>query len=422
MVFWSWQSDSDPATNRNLIEDALKRALKAVRRESAGIEPVLDRDTTGLSGSPDISDSIFAKIASADILVADVTIINPHAKKPTSNPNVLIELGFAAATLGWDRIILVQNTAHGSPPKLPFDLRGRRVVPYQCASGSSDRAQAKTNLQGRLTSALRDALVMPKHSVYAGDTVPLWWGQWHLGLGEAAHGGSLFITDVGPEGFRFNVTVYHGSHTGDVAGFARLMAPNYAYARIGSENRDEICEITFRRRLDAGHRRIEMDEYGDCYHHHGMGVHFAGTFVRTPERLFDGGVLDEIDLQNLYRITGPYYADLSQRFQGLSDGENLDDFNASVTIGSVRGLYTIMEGIVMRSPGGDLWTAFIDGNVVRYFTTVPSSANKRPKTIEHWRERFIDKPVVHHSVSIAHPRTRLRPNIASPSSRDMGDK
>ena len=80
IVFYSWQSDSPSATNRNLIEDALSRAVRAIRRDDAAtVEPVVDRDTAGIPGAPAIADSIYAKIAEADVFVADVTIVNPTA-------------------------------------------------------------------------------------------------------------------------------------------------------------------------------------------------------------------------------------------------------------------------------------------------------------------------------------------------------
>lgn len=78
-VFYSWQSDLPSKQNRNLIEDALTRALRSIRRdETETIDPVLDRDTSGTPGSPAISDTIFRKISAADIFIADVSIIN-HA-------------------------------------------------------------------------------------------------------------------------------------------------------------------------------------------------------------------------------------------------------------------------------------------------------------------------------------------------------
>jgi len=150
----------------------------------------------------------------------------------------------------------------------------------------------------------------------------------------------------------------------------------------------------FRRSTRDGRRVIDMEESGDCYHYHGMGVHFTGTFVRAREALFDGGVVDEIGLQSLHSIAGDYYDDLSRCFQSLGETHNLDTFSAIATIGGVRGLYTIMEAIMLRSASGELWAAFIDGDVVRYFTTNPNFARELPVTIEKWRERFHSKPVI----------------------------
>jgi hypothetical protein len=99
VVFYSWQSDSPTAIHRNLVEDALSRAVRAIRRDdTATVEPVVDRDTAGVPGSPAIADSIYAKIAEADVFVADVTIVNPAApERWTLNPNILVELGNDAA-------------------------------------------------------------------------------------------------------------------------------------------------------------------------------------------------------------------------------------------------------------------------------------------------------------------------------------
>src|SRR5688572_18022213 len=101
-IFYSWQSDSPPSTNRNFIEDALERAARSVQRDPAvEAEPVIERDTKGLSGSPDIFAAILTKIAACDLVVADVTLVTPaNAKKPSPNPNVLVELGFALRCLG----------------------------------------------------------------------------------------------------------------------------------------------------------------------------------------------------------------------------------------------------------------------------------------------------------------------------------
>ncbi|MCJ7675892.1 MAG: nucleotide-binding protein, partial [Sedimentisphaerales bacterium] len=96
-VFYSWESDLPNATNRNLIERALEDAAKAIRAdESIKIEPVIDRDTAGVPGSPDIANTIFGKIEQSQVFACDVSIINKGEKsRKAPNPNVLIELGYA---------------------------------------------------------------------------------------------------------------------------------------------------------------------------------------------------------------------------------------------------------------------------------------------------------------------------------------
>lgn len=66
------------------------------------VEPVIDRDTVGVSGSPDIGQTIFQKIDKAAVFVADVSIINAGSDedRQTPNPNVLIELGYAMRAIG----------------------------------------------------------------------------------------------------------------------------------------------------------------------------------------------------------------------------------------------------------------------------------------------------------------------------------
>lgn len=123
-VFFSWQSDLDAKTNRNVIGDCIKDICKKI-----GLS--YDEATKDRCGSPDIARSIEEKIRSADIFVADVTIINAESQsKPTPNPNVLFELGIAQAILGWERIILIVNTAYAAIEALPFDIDKHRATSY----------------------------------------------------------------------------------------------------------------------------------------------------------------------------------------------------------------------------------------------------------------------------------------------------
>lgn len=399
-IFYSWQSDLDGAGNRNFIEEALKRALKSIGKDKSEIiEPVLDRDTAGLSGSPSITESIFEKIALADVFVADVSIINKDSdERRTPNPNILVELGYAVAQLGWNRVLLVQNNAFGGPEELPFDLRGRRVITYTFRRESGDRSEARGLLQGRLEAGLRAVIDSSNYlSLPAGPGISLWWGKWMTEDSGQAYGGQLFIREVGATGFLFDLSVFNGAHMGFLTSYARIVSADVAYARVPNGDNGEVGEVVFRREIYNSRRTIKVNETASCSHHRGMRVVFAGEFARKRDALFDHGVLNELELARLYSISGEYFDSLSQRFQEMSDVENLDDFHAKVTRGGVRGLYTIMEGIVMVGMTGELWIAYIDDDdIVRYFTTQAKWKNALPKTIDVWRERFKDKKVSFH--------------------------
>ena len=157
IIFYSWQSDLPNATNRGCIQKALEKAAKAISGdESIDVEPVVDRDTAGVAGSPDIAGTILNKIAAADVFVPDVSLITPaDFARRCPNPNVLLELGFAINALGWPRIVMVMNTAFGPPSDLPFDLRGRRVVPYALADAAEGKTEQRKQLEARLKLALR---------------------------------------------------------------------------------------------------------------------------------------------------------------------------------------------------------------------------------------------------------------------------
>lgn len=155
-VFYSWQSDSPSNTNRNFISEALEKGIKEVRDDdSISVEPVIDRDTLGVAGSPDISESIFSKIDRASVFVCDVSIINKEASRKSPNPNVLIELGYAIKVLGWNRIIMIMNTEYGDPTNLPFDLRSKRVLTYSIDSSAAEKAPIRNALKKTLIAALK---------------------------------------------------------------------------------------------------------------------------------------------------------------------------------------------------------------------------------------------------------------------------
>lgn len=156
-IFYSWQSDLPNSTNRSFIEKALEQAAKLISEDNTiNIDAIVDRDTAGVAGSPDIGTTILNKIDKCDVFVCDISIINSsQGQRPTPNPNVLFELGYALKRLGWERVIMLLNKSFGDVTELPFDLRMKRVLVYSVNEEQENKSQERENLKKRLVSALQ---------------------------------------------------------------------------------------------------------------------------------------------------------------------------------------------------------------------------------------------------------------------------
>ena len=167
-IFYSWQSDKPNSTNHGFINECLKKAIKkAGAAETIDESPRIEDANSGTRGAHDIAATIFDKIAKAHIFLADVTLIDDPPIDPEArrfpNPNVLIELGFAAASLSWHNLIFVCNTHFGPIEKLPFDIRTRSIVRYTLAP-DDDKASAKVELTARLAKKITAILTAPDES------------------------------------------------------------------------------------------------------------------------------------------------------------------------------------------------------------------------------------------------------------------
>lgn len=167
-IFFSWQSDTQTLTGRNLIERALQSAIATVAADadvdSAYRELAVDRDSVGIPGSPPLVDAIFGKIDKATAFLSDLTYVAERFDgRRMPNPNVLLEHGWALKALSWRRIISVMNAARGHPDDhpLPFDLQHfRRPIFYDCPEDADEtkRRVAREGLTRQFVSALRAIL------------------------------------------------------------------------------------------------------------------------------------------------------------------------------------------------------------------------------------------------------------------------
>ena len=135
-IFYSWQSDLPDEDNRRIIRNALREAVTLLESSFSlnNFVITIDEATRDEAGSPNIPMTILQKVSQADVLVCDITTINcdaPSGQRRVPNPNVIFELGYAVAHLGWARIIMLFNKSYGNfPIDAPFDIDRHRASPY----------------------------------------------------------------------------------------------------------------------------------------------------------------------------------------------------------------------------------------------------------------------------------------------------
>ena len=138
MFFLSWQSDLDQATTTGALRKALSRALKNHKGWKS------DEAARTSSGAPNIASTLEVQIENAKIFIADVSTVKKKlwGRRAFQNPNVLYELGFAVAHLGWERIVLVSSSRKGdSHEELPFDLQKHRTTHFYLNSAGDKKGQ-----------------------------------------------------------------------------------------------------------------------------------------------------------------------------------------------------------------------------------------------------------------------------------------
>ena len=160
-IFYSWQSDLPNNTNRGFIGSVLEEAIGQLHESDFEVELTLDRDTQNIPGSPNIVKTIIDKIRKCDVFVADLSIIHqglPDELRASPNPNVLLELGYALATLGTDRVILFFNESYGDEKDIPFDIRQNKRINYKLLP-EDEKAPARKSLSKIVSSALREIVL-----------------------------------------------------------------------------------------------------------------------------------------------------------------------------------------------------------------------------------------------------------------------
>lgn len=141
---------------------ALMTILKFQKLIVLKIPLTLDQDTKGVLGSPPIVETILKKIASADVVALDASLVaKGREEKIHINSNFAIELGYALGKRGHEPLLKIMSTYFGDFEKLPFDLRDRRHPIRYYLPPTATKAEiqvAKTKLTKELQTILREYL------------------------------------------------------------------------------------------------------------------------------------------------------------------------------------------------------------------------------------------------------------------------
>src|SRR5262249_1563427 len=152
----------DQLNHLNDIEDTPEQSRRTALH--------LDHDTKGLRGSPEIAHEIFSKILHSTVVVADVTPIgktpttDATKPQPMTNPNAVVELGYAFGKVGTDCFLPVLNEAFGDITSLTFDIIHRRRPVVFNLSERATRAELereKKKLIEQFVTALKPYLAEP---------------------------------------------------------------------------------------------------------------------------------------------------------------------------------------------------------------------------------------------------------------------
>lgn len=237
-----------------------------------------------------------------------------------------------------------------------------------------------------------------KHDTITTKPSHTWLGEWNRDDWQNEAG--LDITKITGDSLAFSLQAGSGGHTGEIEGSAFVRA-NQAFFRSAEDNK---CSLVLTLKGDSV---ITVSTKG-CEDMGGMGVAFDGKFFnakyvsKTKKKadvptLITLGILNNEEDQTFRKLVGKNYETFLNSTQLTNDDvKDLDDMHAKITASGVRGLFTFQENIIMVDSAKNICAAVIDDEKVHYFTNNSSYKNKLPKTIEDWRSRFAQYPVIYH--------------------------
>ncbi len=202
----------------------------------------------------------------------------------------------------------------------------------------------------------------------------------------------LTIDNVSNDTLNFSLFAFNGANSGEIEGSARINGNTATYLNVDIDT----CLIQFTLQGDS----IILVEQKTFYCEAGLGVTYSGEYknerllpMEAPKvTLNDLKILETREQDSVFQsLVGEKYPLFVSATHMVSKTDDLD-FN--VTQSGIRGLFTIMEYIIMIDKSNTICAAIIDDQKILYFTNSKKFKKKLPLAIENWRERFQEYEVV----------------------------
>jgi hypothetical protein len=169
-VFYAWQAYRSQRCHRRLIREAARAACERITLvRSNNFKVTLEEAPVVVPGMCDVPNSTLRKIDECDLVLADLTFVattdeadrETESSGQSSDPSVLLQLGYAVHSKGASRLVGVKNEVSGGPTNQILDVRRRWIVSYSLEPTEFDKRtvyRAQKTLSRKLEGVLLTAM------------------------------------------------------------------------------------------------------------------------------------------------------------------------------------------------------------------------------------------------------------------------
>jgi len=218
-----------------------------------------------------------------------------------------------------------------------------------------------------------------------------WIGSW-LRVGSTGHDASeLVISEAASNSFKFSIDMQSGGHVDGFEGKAAIKGNQAFYS-----DKESGCVIKF----ILHEQTLSLKKSEHCLVPPGCEIDgdYRIDVMREIPSLKDLGIFETHAQEEAFRsLVKEDFSAFEWAMQLIAEEDDLDQLDAVVHSGFVRGLANVTAAIIMIDAENKIWSAVLDNDTIYYHTNDPDRLRKIPRTIERWRGNFLTARVIYAS-------------------------